>query len=194
MCIRDRRHTLRPLVTLTGHNKAVSYVRWLSGDLIASASTDNTLKLWDVKRGILSAMSPSPGALALKDPASTLWCGDKGEGANPACLRTFTGHVNRKNFVGMSVSADGHIAVGSEDNSVCVYTKAVPKPVARQSLAVTAAFSNQGAGPVPPVAAAESDKPGLFVSSVTWAPVGGMLVAANSCGAVKIMEMTTPRA
>ena len=190
----DLRHTLRPLVTLAGHNKAVSYVRWLSGDLIASASTDNTLKLWDVKRGILSAMSPSPGALALKDPASTLWCGDKGEGANPACLRTFTGHVNRKNFVGMSVSADGHIAVGSEDNSVCVYTKAVPKPVARQSLAVTAAFSNQGAGPVPPVAAAESDKPGLFVSSVTWAPVGGMLVAANSCGAVKIMEMTTPRA
>ena len=41
---------------------------------------------------------------------------------------------------------------------------------------------------------AEGDKPGLFVSSVRWAPVGGMLVAANSCGAVKIMEMTTPRA
>ena len=38
----------------------------------------------------------------------------------------------------------------------------------------------------------DGDKPGLFVSSVTWSPSGRMLVAANSCGAVKIMELTAP--
>ena len=140
----DLRHTLRPLVSLTGHKKAVSYVRWLDGDLIASASTDNTLKLWDVKRGILGAMA-GPAQLAVTDPSSTLWAGDKSGDGNPACLRTFSGHVNRKNFVGMSVSASGHIAVGSEDNTVCVYAKAMPAPIARHSLAVTAAFSNHGA-------------------------------------------------
>ena len=195
----DLRHTLRPLVSLTGHKKAVSYVRWLDGDLIASASTDNTLKLWDVKRGILGAMA-GPTQLAVSDPSSTLWAGDKSGDGNPACLRTFRGHVNRKNFVGMSASSAGHIAVGSEDNTVCVYAKAVPAPIARHSLAVTAAFSNHGAGAggaQSTTAAAgggsgDGDKPGLFVSSVTWSPSGRMLVAANSCGAVKIMELTAP--
>ena len=196
----DLRHTLRPLVSLTGHKKAVSYVRWLDGDLIASASTDNTLKLWDVKRGILGAMAGT-SQLAVTDPSSALWArSDKsGDVNNPACLRTFSGHVNRKNFVGMSVSEAGHIAVGSEDNTVCVYAKAVPAPIARHSLAVTAAFSNHGAGAglQSSTAAAgggggDGDKPGLFVSSVTWSPSGRMLVAANSCGAVKIMELTAP--
>jgi WD40 repeat protein len=31
-----------------GHSKAVSYVRWMSGSHIVSASTDNQLKLWDL--------------------------------------------------------------------------------------------------------------------------------------------------
>ena len=90
--------------------------------------------------------------------------------------------------------------MGSEDNTVCVYAKAVPAPIARHSLAVTAAFSNHGAGAggaQSTTAAAgagggDGDKPGLFVSSVTWSPSGRMLVAANSCGAVKIMELTAP--
>jgi protein suppressor of PHYA-105 1 len=29
----------------------------------------------------------------------------------------------------------------------------------------------------------------LFVSSVTWSPDGRRLIAANSCGAVKVLEI-----
>lgn len=38
----------KPLAAIGGHQKAVSYVRFLGGDRLVSASTDNTLKLWDV--------------------------------------------------------------------------------------------------------------------------------------------------
>lgn len=31
---------------------------------------------------------------------------------------TFTGHVNEKNFVGLSVTSDGYVACGSENNQV----------------------------------------------------------------------------
>ena len=39
---------------ISGHKKAVSYVRWMDGSRLISASTDNLLKLWDVNSGIAS--------------------------------------------------------------------------------------------------------------------------------------------
>ena len=39
-----------PLAVIGGHNKAVSYVRFMGGSHVVSASTDDTLKLWDVAR------------------------------------------------------------------------------------------------------------------------------------------------
>ena len=37
-----------PLAVIGGHKKAVSYVRWMDGSRLISASTDNKLKLWDI--------------------------------------------------------------------------------------------------------------------------------------------------
>ena len=37
-----------------GHKKAVSYVRWLDGSRLISASTDNQLKLWDINSAAAS--------------------------------------------------------------------------------------------------------------------------------------------
>ena len=37
-----------PLAVIGGHKKAVSYVRWMDGSRLISASTDNQLKLWDI--------------------------------------------------------------------------------------------------------------------------------------------------
>ena len=37
-----------PLAVIGGHTKAVSYVRWVGSNQVISASTDNSLKLWDV--------------------------------------------------------------------------------------------------------------------------------------------------
>ena len=45
----DLRNTSAPLHVLRGHRKAVSYVKFLSTNELASASTDSTLRLWDVK-------------------------------------------------------------------------------------------------------------------------------------------------
>lgn len=44
-----------PLAVIGGHKKAVSYVRFLGGDRLVSASTDSTLKLWDVAAATASA-------------------------------------------------------------------------------------------------------------------------------------------
>lgn len=41
-------------------------------------------------------------------------------------VRTFQGHINEKNFVGLASDSD-FIACGSEDNSLCVYYKGLTK-------------------------------------------------------------------
>ncbi|CAN4094209.1 unnamed protein product [Withania somnifera] len=45
----DLRNTSQPVHIFSGHRKAVSYVKFLSNNELASASTDSTLRLWDVK-------------------------------------------------------------------------------------------------------------------------------------------------
>lgn len=44
----DLRNSKMPLCTLVGHNKAVSYVKFIDSMTLVSASTDNTIKLWDL--------------------------------------------------------------------------------------------------------------------------------------------------
>ncbi|KAL1562494.1 coatomer subunit alpha [Salvia divinorum] len=48
----DLRNISQPLHTLGGHRKAVSYVKFLSNNELGSASTDNTLRLWDVNENV----------------------------------------------------------------------------------------------------------------------------------------------
>ncbi|XP_059301574.1 protein SUPPRESSOR OF PHYA-105 1-like isoform X2 [Lycium ferocissimum] len=100
----DLRHTRIPWCTLSGHEKAVSYVKFLDYGTLVSASTDNTLKLWDLNRTSLEGLSSN------------------------ACSLTFKGHTNEKNFVGLSV-LDGHIACGSESNEVYAYHRSLPMPI-----------------------------------------------------------------
>lgn len=44
----DLRNSKVPLCTFAGHNKTVSYVKFVDTMTLVSASTDNTLKLWDL--------------------------------------------------------------------------------------------------------------------------------------------------
>ena len=44
----DLRSSKMPLCTLVGHKKTVSYVKFIDSTTLVSASTDNTLKLWDL--------------------------------------------------------------------------------------------------------------------------------------------------
>ena len=43
-----------PLAVIGGHKKALSYVRFMGGDQLVSASTDNTLRLWDINAAAAS--------------------------------------------------------------------------------------------------------------------------------------------
>ncbi|KAA3475204.1 protein SUPPRESSOR OF PHYA-105 1-like protein isoform X1 [Gossypium australe] len=100
----DLRYSGIPLCTLAAHEKAVSYVKFLDSNTLLSASTDNTLKSWDLNK-------------TCSDGSTTNTCG-----------LTFSGHKNEKNFVGLTV-LDGYIACGSETNEVYCYYRSLPMPI-----------------------------------------------------------------
>ncbi|KAI8011253.1 Protein SPA1-RELATED 3 [Camellia lanceoleosa] len=147
----DLRNSKVPLCTLIGHNKTVSYVKFIDSTNLVSSSTDNTMKLWD-----LSLCT-----------ARVLDCP----------LQSFTGHTNVKNFVGLSVS-EGYIATGSETNEVFIYHKAFPMP------ALSFKF-----GSTDPHSGDDVDDTAQFISSVCWRGQSSTLVAANSMGNIKLLEM-----
>ncbi|XP_022641740.1 protein SUPPRESSOR OF PHYA-105 1 isoform X2 [Vigna radiata var. radiata] len=151
----DLRHTRIPWCTLAGHGKAVSYVKFIDAEAVVSASTDNSLKLWDLKKASSSGLS------------------------SDSCVLNYKGHSNEKNFVGLSV-LDGYIACGSESNEVYCYHKSLPVPIAShkfESIDPISGHVNSG------------DNSGQFVSSVCWRNKSNMLVAANSVGIVKLLQM-----
>ncbi|XP_024014987.1 protein SPA1-RELATED 3 isoform X2 [Eutrema salsugineum] len=98
-------------------------------------------------------------------------------GVSETPLHSFAGHTNLKNFVGLSVS-DGYIATGSETNEVFVYHKAFPMPV------MSYMFNNTESA-----SGLESDDASQFISSICWRGQSSTLVAANSNGNIKILEM-----
>ncbi|XVF10459.1 hypothetical protein REPUB_Repub07fG0184800 [Reevesia pubescens] len=150
----DLRNTRTPWCVLGGHDKAVSYVKFLDSETVVTASTDNTLKLWDLNK-------TNSGGLFTN-----------------ACSLTFRGHTNEKNFVGLSVS-DGYIACGSETNEVYAYYRSLPMPITSHKF-----------GSIDPISGKETDDDnGLFVSSVCWRGKSDMVIAANSSGCIKVLQM-----
>lgn len=129
----------------------MSYVKFLDSSSLISASTDNTIKLWELSRSASRVLD------------------------NPT--QTFSGHTNVKNFVGLSIS-DGYIATGSETNEVFVYQKAFPMPVMSYNF-----------GYVDPISGLEADDANQFISCVCWRDQSSTLVAANSSGNIKVLEM-----
>lgn len=156
----DLRNTREPCNMLKGHKKAVSYARFLSNNEIVSASTDSQLRLWRVTEG--------------------------------QCLRTYRGHVNEKNFVGLAVSS-GYIVCGSETNTVHLYQREISRPL------LSYKFDDQNNGTVKTAAApataattdrAKKDESGSeFVSAMCWSNRENILLAANSQGVVKVLEL-----
>ncbi|KAL6562276.1 hypothetical protein OROGR_003283 [Orobanche gracilis] len=139
----DLRKTSRPLYIFSGHRKAVSYVKFLSNDLLASASTDSTLRLWDVKENVP--------------------------------VRTFRGHTNEKNFVGLTVNSE-YIACGSESNEVFVYHKAISTPAACHKFS---SDTDEG----------DEDIGSYFTSAVCWKSDSPTMVTANSQGTIKVLVL-----
>ena len=144
----DVRYTAQALRVFEGHERTVSYVKFMGQDEMVSACVDSTIKLWDLKEMKLT--------------------------------RTYRGHLNDKNFVGLSVT-DEFIACGSEQNSIYAYYKTVPEPVAK--------YRFPGADLVTGVETNEDDE--SFVSSVCWCPKNPrILVGANSVGIIKVLQLS----
>lgn len=135
----DLRNLSKPLCTMKGHKKAVSYVKFLNANEIVSASTDSNLKLWNINK-------PSQ------------------------CLRSFTGHINDKHFIGLATDRD-YIVCGSEDNAVYVYYKGLSKFLFHYNLDE------------------QLEKCSDFISAVCWKRNSNIVVAANSKGVIKVMEI-----
>ena len=118
-------------------------IRFTGRDEILSASTDSSLRLWamspsavsdsvgGVGGGSASACGRSPhhvqhDPLHALDPVQIhhMHCHQGGCRSGPMATRgslsrTFQGHTNERNFVGLAVDGD-LVACGSETNQVCV--------------------------------------------------------------------------
>ncbi|KAL0001600.1 hypothetical protein SO802_015381 [Lithocarpus litseifolius] len=140
----DLRNISHPVHVFSGHRKAVSYVKFLSNNELASASTDSTLRLWDVKENLP--------------------------------VRTFRGHTNEKNFVGLTVNSE-YIACGSETNEVFVYHKEISRPVT---------WHRFGS---PDLDDADDDMASYFISAVCWKSDSPTMLTANSQGTIKVLVL-----
>ena len=156
----DLRKPSIPIFNEKKHSKSVSYVKFAdSGSSLISSSTDSTLRFW-----------PSPG----KSPS----CSRKSE-------RIYSGHLNEKNFVGLSINeADNLIATGSEDNNVVIYNQNLNYPVLKYPIMTACPLTG-----IP-----MEDEIGTFTSSVSWcnrADNSGnpILLAANSSGNIKVLSI-----
>ncbi|MFS7933975.1 putative transcription factor WD40-like family [Helianthus anomalus] len=145
-CIRyyDLRNISQQSHRFSGHRKAVSYVKCISDSELASASTDSTLHLWDVKENV----------------------------------RTFRGHTNEKNFVGLSVNNE-YIACRSESNEVFVIDMIrlnLSRPAAWRRLS---SETNEG----------EEEAGSYFISTVCWKSDSPTMLTANSEGTIKVLVL-----
>ncbi|KAK9715022.1 hypothetical protein RND81_06G137300 [Saponaria officinalis] len=141
----DLRNISQPVCVFSGHRKTVSYVKFLTSHELASASTDNTLRLWDVNE-----YKP---------------------------LQIYTGHTNEKNFVGLTGDNE-YLSCGSETNEVFVYHKAISRPIARYRFSAS------------DINNADDDRGQYFISAVSWKSGSPIIVAANSCGNIKVLGLT----
>lgn len=97
----------------------------------------------------------------------------------PHCLRSFVGHVNEKNFVGLATDGD-YIACGSENNALYIYYKGLTKQLFSYKFdAVRSVLEHER----------KDDEPNEFVSAVCWRQHSNVVVAANSQGTIKILEL-----
>ncbi|XP_057960563.1 protein SPA1-RELATED 3-like isoform X2 [Malania oleifera] len=145
--------------------------------LLASGSDDGSVKLWNINQAILF-LHLVDVSFETKHNTLKLWdlsmCTSR---VLDSPLQSFTGHMNLKNFVGLSVS-EGYIATGSETNEVFIYHKGFAMPMLSFKFNSTDLFFGQ-----------EMDDAAQFISSVCWRGQSSTLVAANSKGNIKILEM-----
>eukprot|EP00753_Platysulcus_tardus_P005229 PLAT13017.1.p1 GENE.PLAT13017.1~~PLAT13017.1.p1 ORF type:complete len:467 (-),score=209.74 PLAT13017.1:126-1358(-) len=95
-----------------------------------------------------------------------------------ACLRTYSGHSNEKNFTGLDTRRS-LLACGSEKNNVVVYHKSLSSPVLKHSFDLHDPYTGEWS---------RDDSP-QYVSNVCWKRDSNILLAANSQGIIRVLEL-----
>ena len=209
----DLRRADAPLLQLAGHARAVSYVRWLGPNRLATASTDASLALWQLPAPQQQQQQQRWGAGGAADAAFAATAPAGGAAPRPPAgsptgvleqpWRRLRGHRNSKNFCGLAVRPeDGLLACGSEAPSVYAYHEAWAAPLAVHRFAGGSRSSSPGGGggggvrqrsPSPPQQ--QRQQQDLFCSAVAWQPATArpgrapLLAAALSSGELRVLEL-----
>jgi WD40 repeat protein len=136
--------------------RAVSYVRFMGKQLVA-ASVDSVLCMYDTA-AVAGANSVGAGAVAP--------------------VREFRGHLNNRNFVGLATSPEGYMFTGSEANSVVMYHRSLPTPIAEAHV-MTA--DEMGVG--------SASSPDAIVSCVAVSQGLDFVVTGGTTGWVNVMKL-----
>ncbi|CAH0403787.1 unnamed protein product [Chilo suppressalis] len=100
---------------------------------------------------------------------------------SPRCVRSFSGHANEKNFVGLATDGT-YLACGSENNALYVYYKGLSRPLLAYRFEAVRGFLEKER---------RDEEPADFVSAVCWRRErpDRALLAANSQGTIKVLEL-----
>lgn len=178
----DMRWLGTPLLTLSDHKRAASYVRFLNCHSLVSSSIDSSVKLWDISKPHVA------------------------EPRNVLPVKSFGSHYNVRNFTGLSVRGEGGlIACGSETNQAFVYESQRSSPVLTHSFEYKLGLGFGHSNPnldslsrgdrlhsqeVSLEHSGGGSSNNLIVSAVCWRtePNDCTLVAANSDGVLRILS------
>lgn len=95
------------------------------------------------------------------------------------CVRSFKGHLNEKNFVGLATDSD-FIACGSESNSLYMYYKGLSSHVLTFRFDTLKSIIEKDR---------KDEDSTEFVSAVCWRMGSNVVVCANSQGIIKVLEL-----
>lgn len=119
-------------------------------------------------------LNPTELVSASTDSQLKLW-----DISRPHCLRSFKGHLNEKNFVGLATDGD-YVACGSENNALYIYYKGLSKQVLTFRFDVVRNILEKDK---------KEEESNEFVSAVCWRMGSSVVVAANSQGTIKVLEL-----
>ncbi|CAI4229347.1 unnamed protein product [Auanema sp. JU1783] len=151
---------------------------------IAFGSADHTVHMYDIRqpstpvsilKGHKKAVSyvryvnDDQVVSASTDSTLRVWCAKTGR-----CIRILRGHINEKNFVGLSDNGSDHVMCGSENGSVYFYHKYISDPILASYVGKEETVGD----------------PEGFISSVCWRKNSDVVVVANSFGSVQFLKLS----